>query len=288
MSHGATARGFFMETNRIFRWPTLLFQLLRHAGATCCAFGALLGHHAAVAQESSGTSPLLAVPERTSELGLGLAIGAIERPYLGIGSETIALPILIYENRWLSIAGPVVDLKLPIQSPLLFRLRARFEPGIGYNADDSSALVGMNERKAGIWVGGAALWQPGIIDVEAEWLADASGYTEGQRATLSLQRRFPAGRFSITPRVEAIWLDRKNVNYYYGVREQEAQGVRTYYEAEGAINTRLGVRVDYFAHRRHLLFVDLRTTFLANEITNSPIVDQPNSSSAFFGYVYQW
>jgi MipA family protein len=90
----------------------------------------------------------------------------------------------------------------------------------------------MGERKAGGWFGGAVLWHADTVDVGVEWLGDASGYSEGQRATLSLQRRFPVGTFSIARRIEVSWLDRRNVNYYYGVRVQEALAGRKFYEAD--------------------------------------------------------
>lgn len=288
MSYRAVLSDHSVGVRRRSRRPALSKGLLRHVVIACAALVALLGHQGVSAQEQPETSAASAGSEPTSQWGLGLAVGSIRRPYQGVGSETIALPILLYENRWLSVAGPVVDLKLPSTNSLSFRLRARFEPGIGYEADDSPALVGMQERKAGIWVGGAVLWQTGIVDVGAEWLGDASGYSEGQRTSLSLQRRFPLGNFAITPRVEAIWLDRKNANYYYGVRAQEALAGRGAYEADSTVNTRLGIRVDYRIMPRHSVFLDLSTTRLGNEITNSPIVDRSNSSSAFLGYSYRF
>jgi outer membrane scaffolding protein for murein synthesis (MipA/OmpV family) len=246
----------------------------------------ILGHQAVSAQERTATSMASARSVDKSQWGLGLAVGSTLRPYRGVDSETIGLPILIYESRWLSVAGPVVDLKLPSPSSVSFRLRARYEPGIGYQADDSSALSGMEDRKAGAWIGGAVLWHTGIVDLGGEWLGDASGYSKGQRATFSLQRQFPLADFLITPRFEAIWLDRKYVDYYYGVRAEEVLAGRAFYEADSTVNTRLGVRVDYRIRPRHSLFLDLSATRLGNEIEDSPLVDRSNSSAAFIGYTY--
>jgi len=220
--------------------------------------------------------------------GAGLGVGTIREPYQGVDDETIGIPILFLENRWLSIGGPGVDLKLPLASPIAFRLRARYEPRAGYEADDSPALSGMEERKPGVWVGAAALWHSEIVDVGADWLVDASGYSEGQRATVSLQRRFPFGAFSATPRIEGIWLDRKNVNYYYGVATQEARAGRPFYDADSTVNTRFGVRFDYRPEARHVLFLDLSATQLGAEIADSPIVEQSSYSSVFLGYVYMF
>jgi outer membrane protein len=249
---------------------------------TLAVLTAVLISQAALAQETAATS------SKESQLGLGLGAGVIRRPYLDVDDEAVVLPILLYENRWVSIAGPVADLKLASVKSISFRLRARYEPGVGYEADDSAALSGMEERKAGGWLGGAVLWQTGIVDVGAEWLGDVSGYSGGQRATLSLQRRFPLGRFSVAPHIEVIWLDGRNVNYYYGVRDQEALTDRSFYEADSAINMRLAIRADYVLMARHVLNLEVSATRLGDEIEDSPIVDRSVSSAVLLGYTYMF
>lgn len=273
---------------RFIRRPRLPAGIVRHVCATCMALVALQSHQAALAEDRPDEATV--APDSSSETrwGLGFGAGTIRRPYQGADDETVALPVLLFENRWLSVAGPGIDLKLPSTKPLSFRLRARYELGLGYEADDSPVLTGMEERKAGIWMGGAALWRTGVVDIEAEWLADVSGYSEGQRATLGLQRRFPLGRFSITPRMEAIWLDHRNVNYYYGVRSQEVRAGRSLYEPDSAVNLRLGLRVDYRIMPRHAVSLDLSATRLGSAIEDSPIVDQSGASAAFVVYSYRF
>jgi outer membrane scaffolding protein for murein synthesis (MipA/OmpV family) len=241
---------------------------------------ALLGSLSALAQEPPA-------PARgESQWGLGISVGAVRKPYTDIDDDAIVLPVLLFENRWVSIAGPGIDLKLPSTDAVAFRLRARFDPGIGYEADDSPVLAGMEERKAGLWLGAALLWRMGFVDVGAEWLGDASNDSDGQRATFSLLRRFPFGAWSLTPRIEAIWLDRKYTNFYYGVRAEEATAGRGAYEADSTVNSRLGLRVDYRLMARHTLFLDASATRLGHEIEDSPIVDRSTTSAVFLGYAY--
>lgn len=282
MSHVVALVDLFALVRRSIRRPAVPSSMGSRVKVALRVLAVLLSPVSAWAQEQPAT------PHSESQWGVGLGAGMISKPYTDVDDETIGLPILLYENRWVSIAGPGIDLKFPSKSSLSFRLRARYEPGVGYEADDSAALFGMEERKAGVWLGGAALWHIEIGDVWAEWLTDASGYSEGQRATVGLQRRFPLRRFSATPRIEAMWLDRKNVNYYYGVSAQEALASRPSYDAGSTINTRVGLRVDYRPAARHALFLDLSATRFGSEIEDSPIVDRSTSSAVFLGYVHMF
>jgi MipA family protein len=232
---------------------------------------------------AEGESEMLGDPTRW---GLGAGVAALHEPYLGIDDDAIAIPIVIHESRWVSIAGPVFDLKLGEIDFLSLRVRARLDPGAGYEAADSVDLAGMDERKAGLWLGASAVWKAGILDVGLEWLTDASDYSDGQRSTLSLQRRFTVRKISFTPRVEAVWIDRDNATYYYGVRAHEARAARGFYELDDALNYRLGVRADYLIANRHSLIFDVSATRLDSGIVDSPIVEESGASAFFFGYAY--
>ncbi|CDG85926.1 MipA/OmpV family protein [Janthinobacterium agaricidamnosum] len=281
MSHTALFSDRLSVVAQAGRRLPFLIGATRRPGMLCAALAALLGCLPAAAQEAPASASA-----SVAQWGLGFSAGSLRKPYKGVANQTVGVPIVLYENRWLSAAGPLVDLKLPVTGPVSFRLRARYEPGAGYDAGDSAALSGMEHRKTGLWLGGAVLWRSAIADVGAEWLADASGYSKGQRATFSVQRRFPMGNFSVTPRLEASWLDHKNASYYYGVRTGEAVAGRPFYEAGSTVNTRLGVRLDYRIMPRHAVFFDVSATRLGSEIKDSPIVDRASASSAFVGYTY--
>jgi outer membrane protein len=87
--------------------------------------------------------------EGAASWGLGLGVGMEGKAYRGVGNDTNALPLVMFENRWVSVFGPGVDLKLPSAGPVSLRLRARYADD-GFEADDSPALAGMAERKAAI------------------------------------------------------------------------------------------------------------------------------------------
>jgi hypothetical protein len=115
----------------------------------------------------------------------------------------------------------------------------------GYEASDSPFLAGMEERKDGIWLGGAAIWRNDIANVSAELLGDGSGNSKGSKFKLTVDHRFQAGNFDITPRLSVTRLDQKYVSYYYGVNAAEVRAGRPFYQGGSAVNMEAGLRVGY-------------------------------------------
>ena len=226
-------------------------------------------------------------PAADSQWGVGLGVAVSQRPYRDADNETRALPLLMYENRWVRIGGPGIDLKLPSAGPVSFALRARYAFD-GYEQGDAPILNGMAERKDSLWLGGAAKWRNEVADLSAEWVGDASGNSTGQQFKLQLDRSFRAGAFQFTPRVAATWLDRKYVDYYYGVTAPEATAGRPFHEGEATVNAEVGLRTVYALAPRHALSLDVGTTRLGTGITNSPLVERRNVSRVSFGYAYRF
>lgn len=223
--------------------------------------------------------------------GLGVAVGQERQPYRDIEHNAQALPLLMYENRWVRVLGPTADLKLisnpgpeaALQSAGL-RLRLADE---GYESTDSPHLAGMAERKASLWLGGSARWRVAAVTLTGEVLADASGHSEGARASLGMERPFRAGgRVEITPRLVVHWLDRRLVDYHYGVRPGEALATRPAYRGDAATNVEAGVRIGYAVAPRQRLSFDLGTTRLGTGIRRSPLVEASRQDSVRVSFLH--
>lgn len=243
---------------------------------------------AAFAQPATAQQqPTEAQAEAASSWGLGLGVGMERKPYRDFDNKTKLLPLLTYESKWISLSGLSADLKLPSAGPVSFRLRARYSME-GYDASDSPFLAGMEERKDGIWLGGAAIWRNDIANLSAELLGDASGNSKGTKLKLMVDRRFQAGSFDITPRLAATRLDDKYVSYYYGVNAAEVRAGRPFYQGGSAVNLEAGVRVGYAIAPRQSLFLDLSTTKLGSGIKDSPLVDKSSQNAVRVGYLYRF
>lgn len=219
---------------------------------------------------------------------LGVGVAAIKKPYRDIDTETLGLPVVGYENKWISASLPTFDIKVYSNDSLSFRLRARYAGGDGYEADDSPFLAGMQDRKASLWAGAAVIWKTDFANFTGEVLADTMGKSKGTRARLQVDRRFAAGKFGFTPRLSAEWVDHKYVDYYYGVRRSEATATRGMYEGKSTANILAGLRVDYTPARHHMLYLDLAASRFGSSVKDSPLVDKANQTSIGLGYVYRF
>ena len=218
-------------------------------------------------------------------LGLGAAV--VDKAYRDFDREVKLLPVVSYENKWVSASIPTFDVKLYSNDSLSFRLRARWA-GDGYEAKDSPALANMDERKSSIWAGGAVIWKTDFANISGEVLSDAMGNSKGMRAKAQIDRRFAAGRFGFTPRLAAEWVDDKYVDYYYGVRQSEVQVGRASYEGKATTNMQVGLRTDYSLAGNQTVFLDVGATRFGSAVKDSPLVNKASRTSLALGYVYRF
>jgi outer membrane protein len=237
--------------------------------------------------EHSSAQGVSTPPEPASTWGLGVAAAVVQQPYRGVERKTTGLPLVSYDGTWVNVTGSRIDLKLMSADSISLRLRARYA-GDGYDADDSPYLTGMQDRKASLWLGGAAIWRTDIATFTGELLGDALSNSKGMRAKLQVDRRFPAGAFGFTPRVAVEMVDRKYVNYYYGVAADEVRADRPLYEGASTANVEVGVRADYSPSKHHSLFLDLGTTRFGKGIKDSPLVERTGQTAVSAGYLYRF
>jgi outer membrane protein len=229
--------------------------------------------------------------ETQSRWGLGLALGGKQSIYAGKKHETVGGPLVSFENRWVRVLGPGLEVKLPglelgPRSALSFGLVAQYDSS-GYEAEDSPMLTGMAKRKGSVWLGASARWDNDFVDLKVTW-SGASGNSKGQKIRLGLEKSFSAGSFLFVPRVGVAWLDKKYVDYYYGVRTDEALPTRAAYSGEATVITEVGLRTTYLINRHHSVFMDISVTGMGKEIKNSPLVSRSNLTQVLAGYMYRF
>jgi outer membrane protein len=218
----------------------------------------------------------------------GLGGGAVREPYRGMKTRTRVLPLLIYENRWVSVALPTVDLKLGHTGPVSWRLRTRFGFD-GYQAKDSAFLAGMARRKESLWLGSAAIWDAGPLgELSVEAVADALGHSKGRVFALQYEKRFEFGDLAVTPRAGLRGVDQKYVDYYFGVRPTEALTGRPVYVGDSATQVEAGLRLAYATGKNEMLFADLSGLKLGRPVENSPLVARRYQASVFAGWLYRF
>lgn len=229
-----------------------------------------------------------------SSWGLGIGVANSQKPYAGMDRQTRAVPMIQFQNRYVRIMGPSLEVKLPSLAlgetqTLEFSLTGRRNMGAGYEPDDAPVLAGMAERKGGFWVGAKAEWKTGLLSVSAEASADASGHSKGRKLSLGVSKPWHLGRqFMLMPRLGVTWHDRKHNDYYFGVRDAEARPDRPAYRADAGVNVEAGVNGIYMFDRHHSAMLGVSATRLSTAVKDSPLVDRSSESRVFLGYLYRF
>lgn len=222
-----------------------------------------------------------------SSWGLGLIGMAKNKPYRDFDNKAELLPMVTYENRWVRVFGPGVDFKLGKTGQFSYALTASYADD-GYDSSDSSFLSGMSDRKSSAWLGAKVNWDAGLAKLSASWSGDASSNSQGQKLRLGIERRFSAGDWSWKPYAAATWLDKKYVDYYYGVTAAEATARRHAYQGSATVNGELGIGLDYRLAPGQTVFFDVNATVYGSGIKDSPLVDQSVTPGIRAGYLYRF
>lgn len=226
---------------------------------------------------AGAAAPLAAQPPAAEDglrWSLGLGVISAPRPYVGADNQTRVIPLLDLEYRRFYFRGIVAGYRMFERGP--FRLeatgRARFS---GYEADDSSFLTGMEERRETFELGLNAAWELGSYEIVASVAADALGRSDGVQAGLELGwgKVYGRGRAGLFPSLGLVWQNADFVDYYAGVRPAEARPGRPAYEGRSAVNLGAGLRGFWRLTERARLIGLVRAERLAGEYVDSPIID---------------
>jgi outer membrane protein len=228
-------------------------------------------------------------PKVDPQWGLGLGVGIARSPYRGISQRTVGIPLIDYENSYVRLFGNTLDVKLPQVGPVRFSIRTKVALGEGYKDSDSSFLTGMDTRSGGLDIGLAAMVPTPYAKLTMEWLGDASGHSKGQQLKFGIEHPFVWDRrFELTPALGVSWLDKKYVDYYYGVKPTEATAARPEYQGKATTNLEAALRMGYVIDPHQRVFFELTETHWGSGITNSPIVDKTTTPGVRLGYLYRF
>jgi outer membrane protein len=242
--------------------------------------------------------PSMAAEQQTRPWVWGIGIGAVssQKPYADIDRSSMAIPMLFLENKYIRVLGLGVDVKLPTfqlsdSQRLNFYISGKYD-GSGYDDDDikdTPILNGMHERDSGFLLGLKVEWETALLNVNAAWLADVTGSSEGQRISLGIDKSWQIKpQIVVTPYLSATFLDSSYVDYYYGVLQSEMRSDRPAYKADSAVQFEFGVRSMYLFNAKHSAFIDVGVTSLSAEIKDSPLVDRSTIDHILLGYTYRF
>lgn len=209
------------------------------------------------------------------------------KPYVGVDAQVYPVPMFAYEGKNLYVHSMTGGYRLlagkgwsigPIVQP-------RFD---GYDADDSSFLEGMDDRKWSIDAGVGVSWRTGIGLFELSYVTDILGRSDGQELQLIYTVMCPLAGFDIAPSVGVKYKSDDLVDYYYGVEPDEIAFDRWPYEGGAATDPFVRLALRRKLGERWSLILAGQYEWLADDITDSPIVDSDYQASFLAGLMYSW
>ena len=212
---------------------------------------------------------------RKGLIGVGAGAIAQSSAYRGTDSARVqVIPAVTYIGERVQILGPMGQVGLVNWRNLRLAATARYRLG-AYDEDDSDFLEGMGDREDSLF-GGLAL-QGNLsagVRISAGYEHDALDRVGGGFGRLGVRRGFQFGKISVTPGVAATWLSAELAGHEYGVTAAEAREGREAYRPGDAVNIEpgLGVSAEWAGAWRFI--VNGSVEFLAEELRDSPLVDE--------------
>lgn len=250
--------------------------------ANAIALGSFLLAVAAVAPASQAQQQS---QSKKADGFVGGGILFVSTPHTGVDPKAYLVPLFGYEGERFYLRGIFGGYRLfkgerwslgPV-------LRPRFE---GYDAQDSAALVGMQDRDWSLDAGAEWSWLAdwGLIGVSL--VTDVLGRHHGQELELSYTARFSGAGFEFIPSAALRWRTDHLVDYYYGVRAEEATAGRPAYEGDDTITPAVRLAVRRKLSSKWSVLGAAQYEWLGSEITDSPIVEDSSTVSLMLGLTY--
>ena len=230
---------------------------------------------------------LVATDARAGEWGLGVGVAAQQPPQVGTSTETVVLPFPSYQGERLSLDFGSVGYALVNTDRVRFAVEGqlRFD---GYDPAESTELSGLRERDvtldAGFSIATGDKW--GIASFQV--MADALGIHKGYEMSASYQYPIQLGRWTLVPGITAKWPSEELVEYYYGVRLDEATPDRPAYSGRAVFNASAALNASYTLTDSWELIGGAEYTRLGDGITDSPIIEKDHEVIMYSAIVYRF
>jgi len=239
------------------------------------------------AEEQERDKSLSAMIEEATTLHVGGGGFVQTEPYAGVHARVYPAPVVAYEGKRLYVRSAIVGYRLIAEDSVLIgpMVQPRVE---GYSDDDSSFLEGMHDRRWSVdgGVNVEAITRVGLLGVSA--VTDLLGRSRGQEVEFRYLIMFPLLGFHLIPSGGVRWKSEELVDYYYGIRPDEARPDRPAYDGEQAFDPFLRLVVRHNLTKHWSLFSDAQYEWLAGEITDSPIVSEDFQLGVTVGALYAW
>lgn len=215
-----------------------------------------------------------------------LGVGGImsTSPYVGVGTTTMPIPIVMWEYKGFYIRG--------LEAGYTFYKKDNLELSVvtaarmmGYHSSDSDDLSGMEDRESSLDSGlrvELALPFKGLA-LNACIMSDVLSRNDGREASIDMEQSFGSKYLRIKTAAGVKAQSSGLADYYYGVRGEEARAGRPEYRTGHAVNPFAGVTLMTGISKQWLIFSRAHVEFFDTAIRRSPIVEERYTVTGLLG-----
>lgn len=218
---------------------------------------------------------------------IGLLAGAGQSPFDKDETDAGLIPDFLIEGDRFSFGTSGLTFDVIERGGLT--LSARLAPR--WFAADPADVAGLEhlKRDVAIEAGLSARYVLGNVEAELEALKDVSDTHGGIAVNASLSTGISVSdRFTIGAKLGATWMDADLATYSYGVLPAEANGSLAAYRVGDSVIPSIGINASYALSDQVSLMGGVETSFLPDNVTDSPIVLRDTLTSVMLGLSYDF
>ncbi|GJM45341.1 MAG: structural protein MipA [Gemmatimonadota bacterium] len=211
---------------------------------------------------------------------VGIGVATSPSPFADHATEVLPIPLVVYQGDRFHAAGAEIGYTVARGrwGALDLKARPRFE---GFDPKAGSALEGMVERDGTLELGASLAF--GALNVG--FSQDAADVHGGREASLSIGIPWRGKRWDMTTSVGVAWKSADLIDYYYGVRADEATADRAAFQGDSAFTLTSDLTLTSQISWNWMLFVGAQGERLSSAVTDSPIVEDDYQFSSFVGLI---
>lgn len=230
------------------------------------------------------TTSVVCAETKKSPYSLGLGVITSTRPYQGIGTKTLVVPMVSWQSKNFYFRGIEIGYRLIKKQHVDFFvfLSPRL---MGYEKNPSSQMVGMHQRRMSADMGLKGVWHTPFsgVDVTAQITQDMLNVYQGQEMSLAISYFLRHKKFRLIPQIGVKWQSSSMTQYYYGVSWNEVNIQRNAYQPQYAMNYFADIKYHIDVFKDWTITASLALERLDDEIVDSPIVERRTVVSSMLG-----
>lgn len=227
------------------------------------------------------------------EVSIGFGPYIQSQPYKNTSDIILPSPVVFFDNslfyvRWSRLGVYFLGDK---QEEFAWGLSLTAQPRtLGYKADDADILAGMDERKSSLEGGLAFSAKYKDTYVENMLLHDLLGYHKSWLNRTEVGTKYSLGKVNFYPSIVMLYMSDKFVNYYYGVKNNEANLAinRPAYTAHSGFEFGVQTYVGFPLSKHFSALFNFRYDLLAKGAKNSPLVEDDYIYSGLASVLYNF